>query len=271
MAIKKILQSKDGQQIHPLTRTNAVYTEDNIQLDEYLGAMVEYTQAVEQSIPTKVAESLVGIGFSLPPGIVLPYGGINAPDGYLFCTGQELSTADYPELFAVIGYTYGGEGDVFNLPNLGGRIPVGYKEDDELFNTVGFEGGEARHTLTVDEMPQHDHEYNATHDHTFTGNSHSHTLGSHYAGTTKYFLTSSYSFNFDGGDGISGSGDYYPKNDDGNYMSSTKTEHSHSCGSTTVSGTVKSQDILGFTYYSGSSRPHNNLQPYLVMNYIIKY
>ena len=271
MAKKKILLSKDGQQIHPLTRTNAVYTEDDVRLDDYLGAMVEYTQAVEQSIPNKVAESLVGIGFSLPPGIVLPYGGINAPDGYLFCIGQELSTADYPELFNVIGYTYGGEGDLFNLPNLGGRIPVGFNADHSMFNTMGATGGEETHTLTKEEMYMHDHIFNATHSHTFTGEAHNHTIGSNYAGSSNYFLTSPSAWEKDGGDNVSGSGDNYPKQDGNQAINSTNTYHNHSCGSTTATGTVEEETIVGFTNYTGESRPHNNLQPYVVMNFIIKY
>ena len=271
MAKKKILLSKDGQQIHPLTRTNAVYTEDDVRLDDYLGAMVEYTQAVEQSIPTKVAEALVGIGFSLPPGTVLPYAGQEAPEGYFFCIGQELNQADYPELFAVIGYTYGGEGDVFNLPNLGGRVPVGFNADHSMFNTMGATGGEETHTLTKEEMYMHDHIFNATHSHTFTGKSHSHTIGSNYAGSSNYFLTSPYSWVVEQGGGISGSNEYYPEQEGSGRINSTNTYHSHSCGSTTVSGTVEEESVVGFTNYTGESRPHNNLQPYVVMNFIIKY
>ena len=56
----------------------------------------------------------------VPSGAVIPFAGSTAPQGYLLCDGREVSRADYPYLFSVIGTTYG-EGDgntTFNLPNL---------------------------------------------------------------------------------------------------------------------------------------------------------
>jgi len=55
-----------------------------------------------------------------PIGVVLPFAGSGAPSGYLICDGQEISRTEYPELFKVIGTTYG-EGDgstTFNVPDL---------------------------------------------------------------------------------------------------------------------------------------------------------
>lgn len=89
-------------------------------------------------------------------GLVLPYAGKSAPAGYLLCDGAAYAKADYPELFAAIGTTYGGTdaGTTFNVPNLAGRIPVGTSVDYAL----GSQGGEAKHTLTIDEAPSHFHE-----------------------------------------------------------------------------------------------------------------
>ena len=57
---------------------------------------------------------------TLPIGCIAPYLGRtdNIPRGFLFADGSSYKTADYPELFNIIGYTYGGSGDTFNVPNL---------------------------------------------------------------------------------------------------------------------------------------------------------
>jgi len=47
-------------------------------------------------------------GFVMPVGAVLPYAGSSPPEGWLLCDGSSLGTASYPDLFSVIGYTYGG-------------------------------------------------------------------------------------------------------------------------------------------------------------------
>ena len=60
------------------------------------------------------------------PGIVVPFLGDFAPDGYLLADGQTLNISDYPTLFATIGTTYGGNGTTtFMLPNLEGITVIG--------------------------------------------------------------------------------------------------------------------------------------------------
>lgn len=53
-----------------------------------------------------------------PIGTVLSFAGSIAPNGYLLCNGQSVAVADYPDLYAVIGNTYGGDTENFNVPNL---------------------------------------------------------------------------------------------------------------------------------------------------------
>lgn len=60
----------------------------------------------------------VNPGAFVPSGIVFPFAGFTTPTGYLFCDGSSYPTATYPNLFAAIGYNYGGAGANFNVPDL---------------------------------------------------------------------------------------------------------------------------------------------------------
>ena len=96
----------------------------------------------------------------IPVGAVFAYGSSDAPSGWLSCLGQEVYRNDYPELFAVIGTTYGaGNGTTtFNLPDLAGRVVVGQGSGTGLTaRSMGAEGGAETHTLTASEMPSHTH------------------------------------------------------------------------------------------------------------------
>jgi len=88
-----------------------------------------------------------------PVGIIIPFGSDVAPDGYLLCDGGAYDIDDYPELFAVVGYSFGGAGSSFNVPSLSSRSPVG----SGGAYAVGDVGGEATHTLDVSEIPSHSH------------------------------------------------------------------------------------------------------------------
>lgn len=74
-----------------------------------------------------------------------------APRGWAFCNGQLLSIIRNQALFSILGTSYGGDGRAtFALPDLRGRMPVHGA-------IVGELGGEAQHTVTVNEMPAHSH------------------------------------------------------------------------------------------------------------------
>lgn len=164
---------------------------------------------------SKVGTGKAGGGDTLPIGAILPFSSDTVPNGWLLCDGRIVEQADYPELFEVIGTTYGYYSRTdFKLPDLRGRVAVGKntvidtETPDTDFNELGKTGGEKEHTLTIDEMPSHKHGFQANND--FHAQS----------GTDAWI--------FKGG-----------RND-------------------------------GFILETGGSQPHNNLQPYIVTNFIIK-
>ena len=77
-----------------------------------------------------------------------------APRGWAFCNGQQLPINQNQALFALLGTTYGGNGQTtFALPNLQGRVPMHMGAGF----TLGQNGGETAHTLITSEMPAHTH------------------------------------------------------------------------------------------------------------------
>lgn len=78
-----------------------------------------------------------------------------APKGWALCNGQLLPINQNQALFALLGTTYGGNGQTnFALPNLRGRVPISFGAG---FN-LGQAGGEEAHTLTIQELPTHTHQ-----------------------------------------------------------------------------------------------------------------
>ena len=100
---------------------------------------------------------------SVPTGAISQFAGATAPANWLLCDGSAVSRTTYSALFSVIGDTYGtGDGSTtFNLPNLKGRIPVGYDSTQTEFNSLGKTGGEKKHTQTLDELCPHSHNVSA--------------------------------------------------------------------------------------------------------------
>lgn len=193
---------------------------------------------------------------SVPPvGSIVMYAGATVPSGYLDCNGQAVSRTTYADLFTAIGTTFGaGDGSsTFNLPDFRGRQPYGAGGS----YSVGATGGSETHTLTVAQMPSHNHggSTNTTgaHNHsgssTSSGGSHSHTIVAYKTGT--------------GTDGIPSNAN--TSTDSYRNTTSTSGSHSHTLSLSSDGDhahTISSQ---------GGDGSHPILDPYLAVRFIIKY
>lgn len=92
----------------------------------------------------------------IPVGATMTWHTPTPPTGWLLCDGGIASASEWPDLFAVWGYTYGGSGDDFGLLDMADFSPMG------VGGAVGLDdvAGDFTHTLTTGEMPSHAHTVN---------------------------------------------------------------------------------------------------------------
>jgi len=108
--------------------------------------------AVEES--ARMIDGFSFMNFNpFPIGLVIPFTTETPPLGYLLCDGSDYATVDYPELFSVMGYTFGGTGDRFNVPSLSSRTIVSVGGGLSFADS----GGEVNHQLDISEIPSHAH------------------------------------------------------------------------------------------------------------------
>ena len=98
---------------------------------------------------------VVNNNFINPVGAIVCYAGLNNPSGWLFCNGNEISKITYSQLYNIIGDYYGVplNSNNFILPNLCGKVPLGKSNNDNL----GATGGNTDITLSVEQLPSHIH------------------------------------------------------------------------------------------------------------------
>jgi len=176
-------------------------------------------------------------------GMLMPYAGSSAPTGWVLCYGQAISRTTYADLFTAIGTTYGtGDGSTtFNVPDLRGRVIAG---QDDMGGTsanrltspingdgLGNTGGSQDHQLTEAQMPSHFH-YIARNQTVNGSTGHNLSSSQYVAAQTGY------------------SGGAF----DEKYALRATSSVSN----------------VGRTNSVGSGTAHNNVQPTIILNYIIK-
>lgn len=92
-------------------------------------------------------------------GMVKIFAGNFAPRGFLFCNGQIIGIAQNSALFALLGTTYGGNGQTtFGLPDLRGRAAIGWGQGPGLSNyNLGQVSGTENVNILISNMPAHNH------------------------------------------------------------------------------------------------------------------
>jgi microcystin-dependent protein len=188
--------------------------------------------------------------------------------GWMNCDGRLVSTEDYALLFRVIGYSFGGSGDQFRLPDMRARVPGAVRDasgDSLSSRALGQKVGEEEHTLTIAEMPSHNHGTDASNNvvgnnltgvaglHTHTGVADASGVHTHtYLGVTSQNAAS-------GGDNVA-ENDPRPTE-----TTSPNGLHSHTLtidASGNHQHTIKTQ---------GGDQPHNNMQPTLFIGHMFIY
>lgn len=207
-----------------------------------------------------VADSTEGV----PVGTVTIFAGTTPKPGYLFCDGSVVLRAEYPNLFNAIGTTYNTSGETslqFRLPSLSGKVVVGLDSSQTEFDRLGKSGGSKTHTLSVAEMPAHTHIQDA---HTHTQNAHSHTQDAHSHGISIWWNPNDWE-NGSFGLGYFGSwGNVMAVTGGWGFGTSSAQPYIYGTTATNNANTATNQ-------YTGGGQAHDNLQPYSVLKYVIKY
>ena len=128
------------------------------------------------ALPAIDGSNLTGIA-GTPAGVVIYHAANTAPTGFIKANGASISTSTYSDLFAVIGYTFGGSGGSFNVPDLRGEFLRGW--DDGR----GVDSGRAFGSSQGDLFKSHSHTFGVWQATTNTAHNGAGTGSTHYQST----------------------------------------------------------------------------------------
>ncbi len=259
---------------NPLSGQKATYLSsdwcEGVQ-EELIALIVAGGETPDKTDNAQVLKALRALLASLvPAGSIVEFAGAATPAGYLLCNGSAVSRATYAGLWNAIGTTWGaGDGSTtFNLPDLRGRAPIGAGTGAGLTaRALAAKAGEETHVLTTGEVPSL--QVNGTaesaggHTHGVTDNGHTHgvTDNGHTHNFGVYLSDTSGAHAADGSGGLS--------NTIATDSSTTGvTVNSATTGVTVNSDGAHTHTVGGTT--SGDGGAHNNMQPFAVVNFIIK-
>jgi microcystin-dependent protein len=129
----------------------------------FIDQTANYTWSGVQTIATSTTANKFNL---IPAGVVQAYVATSSPDGWLLCDGSYYTTSSYPNLYSVIGTSYGSatSSNYFRVPDLRGRQIIGYGSSTPAYgtttatvDTLGKTGGEQSHTQLITELVSHTH------------------------------------------------------------------------------------------------------------------
>ncbi|ANV88511.1 tail fiber protein [Picosynechococcus sp. PCC 7117] len=217
----------------------------------------------------------------IPAGSGMEYYGSTLPNGWLWADGSFYDPLNYPALFSAIGYTHGQSGSLFAVPDKRGRTGIGAGQGAGLSNrTLGQVLGEERVTLSISEMPSHSHGLNQTphshgitqtpHSHGVNDPGHNHRLYSWSSGSSDDRTDALNRANTSVAGEVEPGRSYLDVNGSGTKLIETATT-GISLQSSSLNISLNTANANISVNNNGGGASHNNIQPSLVCNYIIKF